>query len=156
MPLLPSLPAAVSQSVLAVVELLIRHESHDYSVVADAISCLNHLLDTLQLSLSNPHQQQQQQQQQQQLKGVAGAAAPSISGSGSSSGGLPPAKRSALASSSAGSGGPRAVATPPSHGGGVPQSASFLRNNGGVGWPGTGAGSGGNMMARTASMRTFC
>lgn len=48
----------VSQGVLAVVELLIRRHSDEYMVVANAISCLTHLMEALQLSLCNPHQQQ--------------------------------------------------------------------------------------------------
>ena len=49
------LPHAVSQGVLAVVELLIRAGAADYMIVANAISCLCALLEPLQLSLSNPH-----------------------------------------------------------------------------------------------------
>ena len=41
--------AAVSQGVLAVVELLIRRHSDEYMVVANAISCLTHLMEALQV-----------------------------------------------------------------------------------------------------------
>jgi hypothetical protein len=45
---------AVSQGVVAVVELLVRSQSCDYMVVANAISCLTHLMESLQLSISSP------------------------------------------------------------------------------------------------------
>ncbi|GAB4822878.1 hypothetical protein N2152v2_009924 [Parachlorella kessleri] len=75
--------------VVAVMELLISSQAHDYMVVANAISCCGHLLDALQLSLTNPllyprypsspprpapqhathtqHAQQEPQQQQRKL-----------------------------------------------------------------------------------------
>ncbi|KAL4444346.1 hypothetical protein ABPG75_012083 [Micractinium tetrahymenae] len=143
----------VSQGVLAVVELLVRAGSHDYMVVANAISCVSHIMDALQLSLSNPHAQQQQpaapakgglaasaaaraaQQQQQQQQAPARPAPP-------------PAKRAcgaAAAPPPAGAGSP-----PPA----MPHSSSSLQNNCAWGSGGSSGGSGGSL-GRSISMRQF-
>jgi hypothetical protein len=39
----------VSQGVLAVVELLVKAQACDYMIVANAISCLNHVMEGLQV-----------------------------------------------------------------------------------------------------------
>ena len=81
------------------VELLVRAQSHDDQVVANAISCLCGLLEPLQLSLCNPHLAAQQAAQQAAGRPAASAAVPAPHGSAHQHGGV------AAHSGSGGSGG---------------------------------------------------
>lgn len=141
----------VSQGVLAVVELLVRSQAADYMVVANAISCVTHLMEALQLSLSNPHQQQHASAP------ATNSAAPHTAAVAKN--GQPPAKRLALGGNGACSpaGAAAMAATPTSAALQMPHSNSFNRNN--AGWGGTAASNGaskGMGMGRTISMATFC
>lgn len=122
----------VSQGVLAVVELLVQAQAHDPMVVANAISCLTHVMEALQLSISNPHQQQ------------AGAPA----GGGVA---LPRASHSAAKQAANGGSASSVGTSAASH---LPHSRSGQRNNGSWG-SGSSGGGGGGGMGRTISMHTF-
>lgn len=142
-PRLPLVPAAaaVSQGVLAVVELLVRAGSHDYMVVANAISCVSHIMDSLQLSISNPHAAPTAPP-----KGRLAASAATRGGAQQQApaGGPPPAKRACGAAAPAAVGGSPPLA--------MPHSSSSVRNN--CAWGGSSGGNGG-ALGRSISMRQF-
>lgn len=139
----------VSQGVLAVVELLIRWGSHDTMIVANAISCMTHLLDALHLSISNPHAQQEQQAPASGglAASAAARAAAALAHPQPTSQASPPAKRSCQPGTVGGHG-----LHSPHH------SINSLHNNLGWGEAVTTGGSGGSLgmgMGRSMSMRTF-
>lgn len=135
----------MSQGVLAVVELLVRAGSHDYMVVANAISCVSHVMDALQLSISNPHAAQ------------AAPAASARGGLAARAGGAraaqqqaacspPPAKRACGGAAPAAPGSSPPLAMPHSNG--------SMRSNCAWGSGGSSGGSGGSL-GRSVSMRQF-
>ncbi|PSC72553.1 ALG-2 interacting isoform B [Micractinium conductrix] len=127
----------VSQGVLAVIELLVRAGSHDPMVVANAISCLTHIMEALHLSVGNPHAMPAPMAPP---KGSLAASAAARGGNGGAVGGgcgAQPAKRACP---------PGAAGQP------LPHSSNTLRNNAvAFGSGGSGKGSGGSL-GRSMSM----
>ena len=122
---------------LAVIELLVRAGSHDPMVVANAISCLTHIMEALHLSVGNPHAMPAPMAPP---KGSLAASAAARGGNGGAVGGgcgAQPAKRACP---------PGAAGQP------LPHSSNTLRNNAvAFGSGGSGKGSGGSL-GRSMSM----